>query len=207
MNPFFLLILGALLPGLTAIAQQSESPAPTSLEAQRTRIQSEREREEEQFEKTMADCYQRFAVNDCVRQAKAKRRAVLERLLREEAFIKDAQRRQKGVDQIKRLEEKAQARPAPQESGQQDDQRAPSARQPETLDNAHPAPAPSANQKPGKKPAAQAGAGGGSTAQSREEAKRNFEEKQRQAQERKDQRDRALAEKAGKPSHPLPIPP
>jgi hypothetical protein len=207
MKPFILFIRGALLLSLTANAQQTGSLAPTALEAERTRIQSERDREEELFEKTIATCYQRFAVNDCVREAKAKRRAVLDRLLREEAFIKDAQRRQKGADQIKRLEEKAQTRPVPQESGRQDDQVGPAGRQSELAEKTRAAPIPSANQTPDKKPPTQTGASGRPTAQSREEARKIFEEKQRQAQERKDQRDRALAEKAGKPSHPLPIPP
>lgn len=58
-----------------------------------------------------ADCYQRFAVEDCLRAVRAKSRAVESRLRAQEVELNDAERRQKAADRLRSIEERKQSVP------------------------------------------------------------------------------------------------
>ena len=74
---------------------------------ERLRIQSERASAEQRFGQEEAACYSRFAVTDCVREVRARRRALLDDLRRQEFVLGDSERKQRALEQFQRLEEKA----------------------------------------------------------------------------------------------------
>lgn len=203
-----LFALGSLVLLLGAQAQQGAPSLPLNSSAERARIEADRGRAQTNFEKDQASCYQRFAVNDCLREVKVRRRAVLEELRRQEIILNDADRRKQAAEQIRRADEKSSAQALQDEA----DKRA-AARQEheERLKRAGQKKAsPSVNES-GKGvagPQGGASAAGSSSAASRAQDKKAFDEKQREAQERKAQRDKALTEKkSGPPIRHLPDPP
>lgn len=94
------LIIFALL-GEDAQAQTltSAAPVPTvSYEAQRARIEQERGLAQTRFDQAAVLCYQRFAVNDCLRDARDLRRDVFANLRQQSLAVRDAQARQKAAE-------------------------------------------------------------------------------------------------------------
>jgi colicin import membrane protein len=84
----------------SAQSQPSISPEPLtspSYEAQRTHVEEERSRAQAQFDEAAVLCYQRFAVNDCLREARTARRDVFADLRKQSLALRDAQARQKAV--------------------------------------------------------------------------------------------------------------
>ena len=73
----FLLAAAVALPAAAQNRQQAEEAA------ERARIASERTRIEAEFEQANKACYQKFAVNDCIDDARAKRRELLADLRRQ----------------------------------------------------------------------------------------------------------------------------
>ena len=59
-----------------------------------------------------AACYQRFAVEDCLRTVRAKSREVESRLRAQEVELNDAERRQKAADRVRSIKERTQSVPA-----------------------------------------------------------------------------------------------
>ncbi|MCY7304591.1 MAG: hypothetical protein LH632_00275 [Rhodoferax sp.] len=92
-----------LLPTTTAIA--------TAEAVEYERIRQERSAALEEFNARDAQCYQRFAVNDCLAEARKQRRNVLADLRRQEFALNDAQRKRRAADQLLRSDEKAATRP------------------------------------------------------------------------------------------------
>ena len=87
-----LLLCGALaLPGLTG-AQQSTAYDAEFDARERARIAAERSQAMAGYEQDQADCYQRFAVNDCLREVRQRRRVVVEELRRQEIVLNDQRR-------------------------------------------------------------------------------------------------------------------
>ena len=82
----FLLAAGLALPAAAQNQQAEEA-------AERARIASERTHIEAEFEQANKACYQKFAVNDCIADARAKRRELLADLRRQELVLNDADRR------------------------------------------------------------------------------------------------------------------
>lgn len=198
-----------LLFTFMALASAALAQEPDALQAELDRIQAERTRQETLFAQEDAACYQRFAVNDCLRKVKVRRRVVMEDLRRQEVAVHDEQRRLRGVEQLQRLEEKNS--PAAQREAAEKREAAMQAHQ-ERLERAEQkqvdklqaekdrqaTPARTERDKAADRP----------TAESRSADRQEFEEKQRQAQESRARRDKALADKAGKPPVPsLPTPP
>lgn len=95
-----LLLLCAGLPA--ALAQGSAAP-----DEERARIAAERAKADAQFAQDEKACYARFAVNDCQNEARARRRETLADLRRQEVSLNDAQRKRKGADRIRSIEERA----------------------------------------------------------------------------------------------------
>lgn len=205
-----------LLIGLATCALHAQpsselttSAPPDPLQAELERIQAERGYEEARYANEEAACYQRFAVNDCLRKVHARRRLTMEDLRRQEIAVNDVQRRQKGAEEIQRLEEK---------SSLQNQQEAADRREAAIQD--HKERLERAEQKKIDKqqaeqdrlsstpPAERDKNSDRPTAESRSADKQEYEEKQRQAQESRARRDKALADKIGKPpAKPLPTPP
>lgn len=205
-----LIALGSLVLFLAAQAQQVAPSVPLDSSAERVRIEADRAKAQTQFEKEEANCYQRFAVNDCLRAVKVRRRAVLEELRRQEIILNEDDRKKRAVEQLRRADEKASAQIQQEEA----DRRA-AARQEyeERLKRAGQKQASPGVKESGKgvaSPQGGASAAKSSSAASRAQEKKAFDERQLKAQERKAQRDKALAEKkseSGSPTRHLPDPP
>ena len=94
---------------LAAGAWAQESAAPTLQQAEaleRERIREFRAAETARFAAEEAQCYQRFAVNDCLQEVRRARRDVLADLRRQEMSINDAQRKRRAAEQLLRADEK-----------------------------------------------------------------------------------------------------
>jgi hypothetical protein len=193
---------GLLLCG-AALAQPAPPPEDEAfLQAERERIAQQRRQEEGRFALQEAACYQRFAVNDCLREVRVRRRAVLEDFRRQEVMISDIERKRRGADQIRRQEEKnsaqaqqeeAERRAAAQQDHQERQERAQRKQEERAADQAATPPRQSASKPaPGVDRAAE---------------KQRYEDKLRQAQERRAERAKAQADKASTPARPLPVAP
>jgi len=106
---FFLPILFAVLawpawgqaPAAAPPADQAERDA-----IEKSRIDGERKAVDARYDQDRAVCYQKFAVQDCLNQARRKRRAQVEDLNRQEAIINDAERKRRGAAALDRLDQK-----------------------------------------------------------------------------------------------------
>ncbi len=95
-----------------AIAQQpKQDGSPGANEAfwaaERSRLNEERVRIQSIYEDDSALCYKKFAVNDCLKEARNVRRDLLADLRRQEVSMNAAQARLKGAERISAAEEKA----------------------------------------------------------------------------------------------------
>ena len=99
-----------LLLTCVAAAAGAADPAAVSVAGELARIQSERKLVEAHAAVDEAGCYQRFAVNDCLRDVRAKRRAFLQDLRRQEISINDAERKARGAAQAQRADDQQAAR-------------------------------------------------------------------------------------------------
>jgi colicin import membrane protein len=102
-------------------AQDSkQTPAPSTVQsnrantddrdaserAERERISQERQRASAQHDAAKVDCYQKFQVNDCLSQARSKHNGQLSDLKRQEISLNDLQRKRRGAEQLRKVEEK-----------------------------------------------------------------------------------------------------
>lgn len=97
----------ACLPAAWAQPVSTDEAEAAKAQAERTRIAAERGRAEAAYSARARQCYQQFAVNDCLQQARAERRNVLSDLHRQEVLLNDADRKKKGAKQLGNIEEKA----------------------------------------------------------------------------------------------------
>ena len=74
---------------------------------ERSRIDAERLNARVEFDQQAQACYAKFAVFDCIAQARGKQRALLDALRREEVVLNQAAREQKVQAQLARLQAKA----------------------------------------------------------------------------------------------------
>lgn len=117
MKHFTFLLLAIV--GLAGNAQQNAGSEMIQLEAQRTRIAGERNRAQLTFDEHETRCYQRFAVNDCLREARNLRRDVLADLRRQELSLSSAEAKRKGAESLRRLEERSSLVEQQQEAARQ----------------------------------------------------------------------------------------
>ncbi len=89
------------------------------IDAQRLAINNKRQQMESEFAAEDVVCYQRFAVNKCLRDVNARRMASTADLRRQDVLLNDQERKRRGADQIRRIEEK-QAAANQQESAERD---------------------------------------------------------------------------------------
>lgn len=74
---------------------------------ERSRIEAERLNARVEFDQQSKVCYTKFAVFDCIAQARGKQRALLDALRRQEVVLNQAAREQKVQAQLARLQAKA----------------------------------------------------------------------------------------------------
>lgn len=96
----------------TALPLAAKTVAEQALELreaeQRAWIARTRASYEAQFRAQERDCYQRFAVNDCLRASRHTEREVMSDLRRQEILLNDAQRKRRAAQQLLRADERAQ---------------------------------------------------------------------------------------------------
>lgn len=99
-----LLALGA------AAAQAQPVPAtvgvPERIASERQRLQTERDAVEQAHEGLKRECWQRFAVNDCLREVRRKRHAALDPLRAQELELNVQERAWRTQQRDERLREK-----------------------------------------------------------------------------------------------------
>ncbi len=196
-----LLLLGCTMPVWSQTLSLPEEPVSRD---DYQRIKTARLREGANFDAQEAACYQRFAVNDCLKKVQTKRIAVMADLKRQESRLHDRERNQLGVEALERIEQKALERQQKQDENQaqdavdraqeklreQQDKRAEHAAKAATSPASVSAPTPS-----------------GPTAAEQAEARANYERKQADAQKKRLEIIKRQAEKASEPAKPLPIQP
>ncbi len=98
-----LLLLASLCSGAAA----QIAAAPANADAERMSIAAERAQLESGFLTEDAACYQRFFVNSCLDEVNMRRRESLAALRTREIVLNEQERRLRGAEQIRRIEEKA----------------------------------------------------------------------------------------------------
>ena len=79
--------------------------APFQANAERLVIQTQRTQYETAYRQSEAICYARFAVSDCLRDARTIRRLAMDELRRQEVLLNDQERRAKAVQELDRIQE------------------------------------------------------------------------------------------------------
>ena len=79
------------------------------LTAQRSRVASERTVAHQKFAEAEMQCWQRFAVNDCLRGVRKERRTVLDGLRQEELALNQQERQRNTAARLKELQDKQRA--------------------------------------------------------------------------------------------------
>jgi colicin import membrane protein len=194
MKPWRIALMGLCL----SVCAQAQLPMPISdvqVKTEQERIDKEREGLEAQYGSQEADCYKRFAVNDCLREVRAGKRVSTEALRRQELMLNDAQRKTRDLERAKQAEEKTSPVTLQQAA---DSREAAQIQHKERLDRAEQKKA-DASQR-----AMQADSSlnqrteldRASSNRSSAQAQQAFEEKQKIARERKAQRDKDQRDKA-----------
>ncbi len=99
--------------GGSAWAQVQIADGGLEVATEQARIASERQRIEQRFADEEAACFQKFAVTDCRDASRARRRADMADLRRQEIALNDAERKRKGAEQLQRMEQSAAAKDQP----------------------------------------------------------------------------------------------
>ena len=179
---------------------------PLDIEGDRNRIQSERARIEVRYQPDVAACYARFAVTDCLRKVRVRQREALDTLRRQEIALNDAERERKGQEQLERIKEKSSTqRLEEQAASRVEAQKAQQEREERASQKASASGAVKPDQPAGareKKSAEQI-----RTEDDIAKERQQFNDKLRQAQERRESREKINKEKAGTGSKPLPVTP
>lgn len=102
---FFLLLISCM--GSIAGAQTASETVSAAIDAERLVITAERLRLEEAFGAEEALCYKKFFVNNCLNEIKPRKREVFAGIKSREVALDEQQRRQKAADQIRKTEEKS----------------------------------------------------------------------------------------------------
>lgn len=82
------------------------SARDASERAERERISQERKRVSAEHDAAKVECYQKFRVNDCLSQARNTHNGQQADLKRQELSLSDLQRKRRGAEQLRKVEEK-----------------------------------------------------------------------------------------------------
>jgi len=74
--------------------------------AQHARIAAQRQEIEQRYDRERADCYQKFAVQDCLNDSRRRRRTQADELNRQETALNDIERKRRGDAALQRLDAK-----------------------------------------------------------------------------------------------------
>lgn len=187
---------------------------------ERGRIALERGEAEARYAESEKACYAKFAVNDCVNEARARRREVLTGLRRQEVALNDAERKIKGAEKLRDVDQ----RQSPEQREQAAAQRAKStadhedrlkraAEKAAKSQGARAAATPSRTEGPrkrltgGPRKAAAARPPAERKTLDTEENRRAFQARQDDALQRKSRIEKKLAESSKPALKPLPVPP
>ncbi len=96
---------------LAASAPPESEPAALDpwLTVERTRIATARQLALQRFDAAEKACWQRFAVNVCVREARAERRDTTDRLRQEELALNEVERQRRTDARLRQLDDKQRA--------------------------------------------------------------------------------------------------
>lgn len=94
----------AAAQALVATAPPPGEPLAPWLEAQRTRIATAQAQATQRFADAEKACWRRFAVNVCVREARAERRTAIDRLRQEELAVNGLERQRAADVRLRELE-------------------------------------------------------------------------------------------------------
>lgn len=184
-----------------AAPASAQDVAQQRMDRERARIAAERQAADTRYSQAEAACYARFAVNDCVNEAKAARREALADLRRQEISLNDDERLRKGAAQRQRLDERSSAenqqRAAQQRARALEDAAARQARGERKAAAAAPpasAAAPLAQAAPSARPAPDAA------------AIRKRQDKLDEARARKERLEKRRLERTKPTAKPLPVP-
>jgi colicin import membrane protein len=207
-----LLLHLALLAAVVPAWAQTDS----QVEADRVRIAAERKQVDAGFVTQEVACYRKFAVNDCLKAARAQRREHLADLRRQELSLNEAQREGRAGERLRSIEERNSAQK--QEDGaaqraesvqrQQDKQQELAKRAADRAQTQASAPARAArvSKESRDRQASTRTARELRTHNAADELRRS-QERQQQAQERRERVARRQAEAAKSGVKPLPVPP
>ena len=107
-----LLLLGAgCSSAQTAVGVEAEAEVPSGV--QRAHLQRQRQALEQALRQAETACYQRFAVEDCLRQERQKARKAQVDLRQQETAIDTAQRRERAAQRLSEMAERERTRPVP----------------------------------------------------------------------------------------------
>lgn len=82
----------------------AEPSMPLDVQAERLRIDAERSQHEAAFAVAERDCYRRFAVSDCLSDARHARRMALDELRRQEIVLNDQNRKTRAGQALQRIQ-------------------------------------------------------------------------------------------------------
>ena len=185
-----------------------------SPDAERTRIAAERARLDAGFLTEDAACYKKFFVNSCLDDVNSRRREALATLRTQEILLNEQERKMRGAEQIRRIEEKSSAENQQREA----DQRAKAAsdyesrlagqkEKQQSRANAQAAEQANAEARSGRLQANQQKKQVRSAKQAAEAAETaRYEARQKEAEERRAQNMRARLQRTKPSSQPLPLP-
>ena len=214
MNRFVLVFGLAALSGIAAAQASTAEAGPLGIDAERAKIGVERTRLEAGFLAENHACHEKFAVNSCLRKVNARRREAMAELRRQEVALNDEERRIRGEQEIRRIEEKS----SPENLQQAADQRTRAgeeyqlrlAREKEKQQARASASSP---EKAARDASAQRLVDSQNKAQSKAEKQaaaageaRKFDERQKQAQERRAQHEKDQLARPQPPARSLPLP-
>jgi colicin import membrane protein len=201
MNRFLFSLVAALACHALAAA-----PGDDEAKAERVRITAERAQAQARFTEQEKACYGKFAVNDCLNEARAQRRQVLADLKRQETALNDAERRRRAAERQRDLEERSSAQNQEQaaarrsqavaEQKQRADRAAEKAARAASAAAQPPKARVNTHEKKDPMPASEA-----------VENARRHEERVEQAKERKERVQTRQSERTKPSAAPLPVPP
>lgn len=99
---FFSLLLAALT--VNSLAQGDTSAGGLDVTGERMRIANEKAVLDRKVAAERTDCYQKFAVQDCLTDSQERRREQADHLMRQEAQLNDVERKQRSAAELQRLE-------------------------------------------------------------------------------------------------------
>lgn len=206
MNRLFCATLLALLCG-PALAQTQAAPHEHAMQAERADIAAQRTKAEAGYAAERKACYQKFAVNDCLRGASARHRQIVAELRRREIALDDAERKQQAAERQAELQQKAADAARKRSDAEQAGAPAGAQRRSNAADHASDAAAARSAAEDRQRRHQQELDAQAQKARAAGSERARYDAKIKAAEERRADRDRRERENTAPPVKPLPIPP